>query len=114
MVYYYWFRNAEQYVTNPDDFMRRLTSSNLNDFPIPNNVLNPTARIWEAPNMVNFPQFIDNLQTITKRRPKWFPNEETFSSSNNFNNKMIEGYRPGDWRINGYVAAQALERLQKK
>jgi hypothetical protein len=93
---YYYIPYEEQYITGPNNYMMQSA-----------NVLDPTSEIWEAPNMINFPRFINNLEAVTKRRPKWLPNEETFAS------KYIEGYRPGDWRINGYVTALALEKIRK-
>ncbi len=105
LILLYYYKNIEGYQNN--SFVRRYTNSNQIKYPIPNNRLVPTDTMWEAPNMVNFDQFMNNLETITKRRPKWFPNEETFKVA-------MEGYRPGDGNINGYVTAMAMNRIKKQ
>lgn len=88
-----------------EPFILRATSANTHLLPIVNNILNEKDPVWSAPNMVNFEQTIKDIEYVTKRRPWLIPNEETFTGT-------IEGYRPGDWRINGYITAQAIENMK--
>ncbi len=88
---------------------QRLTGNPIFDTnPIPNNILNPESSIWSSPNMINFKSAIGRIQSEEKRRPKYFANEELFTGG------LTEGYRPGDWNVNGYTAMQMMNNLKKK
>ena len=61
--------------------------------------------IWSPPNSINFPNAINKIDIIEKRMPQYLPNEELFS---------VEGYRAGDWNVNGYTAMQMMKKIKSK